>query len=424
MEKAAEVSADKNFFEFRKSFYQKIPGFHYNCVTNGNEQEYALYDIHTMKQEEIDEIREATEKAGFIFSKATKLLQQINNEELYMKLGYPKESFPFLSYRTLPVESVISRLDFVKTNEGLKVLEINADTPTFIMETFHVNGEICKEFGKENPNAAAEKQLQEEIDRAILETCVTEALPKDFHLVFTSHRLSIEDTNTCKYLEQVQSFPSSFYYLDELFLQDDGVYDPNGRKIDILYRQTYPVEFILEERNEEKENIGVKLLSLVTEKKIHMINPISAFTMQNKALQSFIWESVEMDLPLFSEEEQEWIRSYFLPTYMTHDIFIENKIKYVKKPIYGREGDTVTIQDQTGSTVIANEKQNYTNFSYVYQQYIDLPKHVVQTETGPKEQHLLIGSFVINGKPSAIGIRAGNQITGDESYFLPIGISK
>lgn len=42
-------------------------------------------------------------------------------------------------------ESVISRFDFVLTGDNqMKMLEFNSDTPTFIMECFQMNGEVCK----------------------------------------------------------------------------------------------------------------------------------------------------------------------------------------------------------------------------------------------------------------------------------------
>jgi glutathionylspermidine synthase len=58
----------------------------------------------------------------------------------------------------------------------------------------------------------------------------------------------------------------------------------------------------------------------------------------------------------------------------------------------------------------------------VYQKYVDLPVATIQTEVGSAKAHLLIGSFIINEKPSAFGIRAGAQITDNLSYFLPCGV--
>nr|WP_255301591.1 MULTISPECIES: glutathionylspermidine synthase family protein [Bacillaceae] len=43
---------------------------------------------------------------------------------------------------------------------------------------------------------------------------------------------------------------------------------------------------------------------------------------------------------------------------------------------------------------------------------------------GILEGKVLIGSFLINGKASGIGLRAGKQITDNNAYFLPLGIKK
>ena len=48
----------------------------------------------------------------------------------------------------------------------------------------------------------------------------------------------------------------------------------------------------------------------------------------------------------------------------------------------------------------------------------------MKVEKGIEELSLVFGSFLIAGKPSSIGIRAGGKITGNESYFLPVGIKK
>lgn len=410
--------------EKRKELYEQVPSFYYDFVKDGKQEEYALYDAFALSKEEVEEIRQATEKVGHIFSKATNILQSFQNEELYETLGYPVNTIPYLSLSHLPVKSVIARIDFAKTEQGLKVLEINADTPTFISETFSVNEVVCNHFALENPNKESEKQLKEEMERSILETAMRYGFQKEFHLVFTSHKDSIEDTYTCKYLERLQGFPSSFCYLEDLQIDEDGLYDKEGRRIDVLYRQTYPLEYLAEEQDGEGNEIGKLLLEHVKDRKVAMLNPFSAFTMQNKALQCFIWESVEMDLPLFDETEKEWVRTYFLRSYMNPAYFQEQGIQYVEKPIFGREGDTVCIKKGNGQDEYANEKRNYTSFSQMYQQYVDMPKHIVQTEKGSKETYLLLGSFLVNGKASAIGMRAGDKITGDEAYFLPIGIPK
>ena len=65
--------------------------------------------------------------------------------------------------------------------------------------------------------------------------------------------------------------------------------------------------------------------------------------MQSKAVLALIW-TLRDDSGIFSFEERESIRRYFLPTYLKSGVPFENKA-YVAKPIYGREGGSVEIFD-------------------------------------------------------------------------------
>ncbi|MCG4607422.1 glutathionylspermidine synthase family protein, partial [Bifidobacterium longum] len=57
----------------------------------------------------------------------------------------------------------------------------------------------------------------------------------------------------------------------------------------------------------------------------------------------------------------------------------------------------------------------------VYQQYQPLPTWQLQDGA---EVAYMFGVFVLGGRPSAVGVRAGERITGNRSYFLPIGQHK
>ena len=86
-------------------------------------------------------------------------MRQLDDETL-LQLGFPPESLPFIRLQTIPFESVIARLDLVVTEEEVKLLEVNADTPTFIKETFFVNGKVCEAFGVDDPNAGCEQNFE------------------------------------------------------------------------------------------------------------------------------------------------------------------------------------------------------------------------------------------------------------------------
>ena len=70
-------------------------------------------------------------------------MRNLSDEQL-LELDFPA-SLSFIRMKGLYPESVISRFDFVLTGDNqIKMLEFNSDTPTFIMECFQMNGEVCK----------------------------------------------------------------------------------------------------------------------------------------------------------------------------------------------------------------------------------------------------------------------------------------
>ena len=397
----------------RQQFYRDIKDFWADLYG----EEYALYDISTLDSDQVADIRVISERIGAIFFKMGSLLRKVPDETL-LEMGFSQETLAFIRLKTLPVESVISRLDLIPTGDSYKCIEINADTPTFIKELFCINGMICKEFGMKNPNDGME---------LLLRIAVTESIKKSTnkrfpHIVFTAHKDHIEDYETVLYLQQSVQ-PSKFTPLHQLHIQKGvGLFDEEGKKIDILYRQTFPIENLIQDKDQDGNPIGLWLLELVELKKLAIINPPSAFLLQNKAVQAVIWGLHEEQHPFFTEQEHQWINDYFLPTYLEADPFLQKGIPYVKKPVFGREGDTVEIFNEYGELIDADKQQSYLDYIPVYQQYIEHPTITFNSEKGKQEGKLLVGSFLLNGKAGAIGYRTGGNITNNLSYYLPVGL--
>src|SRR4051812_658489 len=141
------------FRQERQQFFEQIRGFWHDLFG----MEYALWDVKIEKSNHVKLIRHATERIGHILVKTAPLLRQLDDETL-LQLGFPLESLTFIRLQTIPFESVIARLDLVVTEEAVKLLEVNADTPTFIKEAFSVNGAVCKEFRLDNPNSGCEEK--------------------------------------------------------------------------------------------------------------------------------------------------------------------------------------------------------------------------------------------------------------------------
>jgi glutathionylspermidine synthase len=407
------------YHQKRQQFYSKIKNFWPDLYG----EEYALYDIACMRRSEVDQIRLASDRIGRVFFKVASLLREVPEETL-KEMGFPSESLSFLKLKTLPFESIIARLDLIRTESGFKCIEINSDTPTFIKELFDINGQVCNEFQIEDPNAGMAERLAYAVRLSINEYAKQSEKPKPY-IVFTAHEDSEEDRETVRYLQDLAGLPSRFVPLHQLEIaKGEGLYDEVGRKIDILYRQTFPIENLIMDEDEEGNKIGLWLLELVELGKLMIINPPSAFLLQNKAVQAIIWGLHEEKHPFFTDEEHAWIEEYFLPTFFEPDYFLRSNIAFVKKPSFGREGDTVEIFSGAGELRLQDSQKSYTDYVPVYQKYVELPSITFMSSKGKQTGNLLIGSFLLNGHAAAIGFRVGERITNNLSYYLPVGIQE
>ena len=397
----------------RKIFYSQFPTFWSDLY----ESEYSLYHVYSISKHTSLLLKEATERLGSIFFKTARLLRNLTDEQL-LELGYPAKSIPFLRLKTLYPETIIARFDFALTADGLKLLEFNSDTPTFIVECFHINGKVCSEFGHLNPNEAGERLLSSGITRAVIEASNGKLEP---NIVFTAHADHSEDWNTIQYLSKLCQVNNRTVPLSAMRMIDGILVDDEDIPIDVLYRQTYPLEHLVDDLDPlSGDPVGIELLQLVKDGKLSILNPVSAFLLQPKSIQCLIWGLAEQGA-FYTKEEQGWIKEYMLPTYLEADLF-KGYLAYVQKPTFGREGDTVTIWDLHSNVTDQNSFQTYKEELSVYQQYVPLPTVSLETEKGIEELSLVFGSFLIAGKAGSIGIRAGGKITGNESYFLPVGI--
>ncbi|PER18962.1 glutathionylspermidine synthase family protein [Bacillus cereus] len=400
----------------RKEFYLKYPNFWsdlYEC-------EYSLFHVFSITNQTLDQLHLATERMGKIFFKTARLLRNLSDEQL-LDLGFPSPSLSFIRMKGLYPESVISRFDFAVTEDNkIKMLEFNSDTPTFIVECFQMNGKVCENLGYDDPNSDQERLLSSGVTKAVMEA--TKGLDNP-NVVFTAHHEHIEDWNTTMYLSQLCHVENKVVPMSELRITKDALVDKDGAKIDVLNRQTYPIEDLIEDQDPETGDlVGVELLQLVKAGKLFIINPLSAFLLQPKSIQCLIWGLAEEEV-FYTNEEQQWIKEYMLPTYLEPDLFL-GKGSFVQKPSFGREGDTITIRDKDENIMLQNAHQTYKTALPIFQKYTELPVVSLETEKGMEKLSYVFGSFLIAGKASSIGIRAGEKITGNESYYLPVGIKR
>jgi len=223
----------------------------------------------------------------------------------------------------------------------------------------------------------------------------------------------------CRLLDTLSA---KYVPIEMLGIDLNGLYDPSGERIDVLYR-AFPLQFI---RNKifRRQNACVDaemeglLLRLVELRRLAVINPPFAFLLESKALQAVIWNLFESG-HYFSHDERGFIAKYMLPTRLD----APESGAYVIKPIYGAEGDTVAIVNPRIGSISQSACTTHAEQSMVFQKYIQLPTHKIMTEYGPKWLHVVTSCFLVSGRPAGICMRAGEAITDESAWVMPVCIA-
>ncbi|MGD1416462.1 glutathionylspermidine synthase family protein [Bacillus stercoris] len=402
----------KKWIELNSKMSEK--GFTWSMLEEDEEfHQYMSFNVLNMSKDQWGAIQSATKKIGNIINKTYKIL--LKNSELRKMLNLPKET---LNAITVPSEyfSYFTRLDLIVNGEDIKVIEINCDTPTGYLETSVANEIICKDKGLQSPN-----QLEYNIFRAW--RMIEKDLGINFDKVyFTSYGEHEEDKQTVLFNMKHSGVNGEYIAVEDIQIDEYGIYDTEGNKIEYLYR-LYPLEFLPEDVDEHGKKIGEMFLDHIASGKVKIINPPSAFMMQSKAVMAVVWGIADRT-DLFTNEELQDIDKYFLPTYFTNEHFKYLNIPYVEKPIFGREGGGVKIFDSFNKIIDKDEEDWYSEWSKIYQSYVDMPEMTVDTWAGEYTGKLLVGSFLIGGEPSGVFLRVGEKITGNLSMFCGVAVNE
>lgn len=383
-----------------------------SLVQDGEEHQYMALDLHCMPAKVYQRILKATEKIARIYQKTTEFLQ--GSPSLFPMLHLPRNTWEAVQIPS-PLFSYIARMDLVVSDKGedIKILEINCDTPTGIVEAAVANEILCGYFGVSSPN-----RVTQGVEEAFRKIKADYGIPEEETVFFLSYDWHEEDRQTTEFLRSHSGFANAQYLaVKDLRVSEQGVYTSDGEPVRYLYR-LYPLEYFSGDRGPNGEPIGDLFLKHVAEGRVKIINPPSAFLGQCKATMAVIWALHEHRHPLFTAEEHEIIEQHFLPTYMTPDAL---KAPYVRKPVWGREGGGVSIIWEDGG-VIEDRTPYYYQQPKVYQKYIEMPTITIQTWEGPYTGFLLVGSFLLGGVPAGVFLRVGEKITGNLSIFLPVTV--
>lgn len=382
---------------------------------NDDYHQYMSFDILKMNQEQWDDVQIATSKIGHIINKTYKIL--LNDMQLQSKLGLPLE---VINAVQIPSElfSYFTRLDLIVNDNQIKVIEINCDTPTGYLETSVANNIICEDQGYKSPNS-----LEFNIFKAwrMIEKSYNIEGEKIYFTSFGEHE---EDRQTVLFNMEYSGVNGVYIPVEDILIDEDGLYDQEGNKIENLYR-LYPLEFLINDEDDFGKPIGKMFLDHIANGNVKIINPPSAFMMQTKSVMAIVWSFYEDNrTDLFTFDELDDIYKYFIPTYFNNELFMQGNSPYVSKPVFGREGGGVKIFDKDSNIVEKDEEDWYSEWSKIYQEYIEMPEFTVNTWDGEYTGRLLVGSFLIGGEPSGVFLRVGEKITGNLSMFCGVTVEK
>lgn len=337
---------------------------------------------------------------------------------------------PFIADDDSEYVTNIARLDFVKAKDGTyKVVEINADTPCAMPEAFYGNAVAQKYFaGGEAPEHDAE--LIEPFVELLKTTLKGRINLTGVNITLAANDEYAEDWANMQYLKNALADYVAAHFdeyefvnvraarLIDLVVKDDGVYHDAGEgeyKIDVLYR-LHPLELLMDDESSDGYPVGLKLMDLANMHKVILVNPIKAILLQNKAMLAIAHYLAE-NTNYFDAAARQVVRTNIAETSMDAQAFSGRK--FLKKPIFGREGCNISIIEPDGT--FSYEAEEADDCADIYQEFIDSELVNVETDAGRWEGKLTYSCFVINGKPSELFVRfSPYDITGIEALFVPV----
>jgi glutathionylspermidine synthase len=386
---------------------------------------WELVDLHAIDDAEVSAITEAATAICRVYARVAELLAKCP-DEVYRRLGLPPAVHR--STRTkIPglADVVLGRLDLARTPRGYTLLELNADVPGMFVESFAVNRQVCEAAGERDVNEGRESALARGLETAIGASLNHLGIVLGrgrAHVTVAAARASSRDTDLARYLAGLVELPQAVSMrpstLEELQADETGLFDAEGTRIDVLVR-LYPLAAFPYTRlpavGQPGRSTWMRVLDLVEQRRLVLINPPSAYLLNSKAVQAIIW-NLHRSGEYFDATEHALVDRHLLPTYLD-PVFGDRP--HVVKPACGRGGDTVRVVN-AGHAPSRSAGSTYADQPMVYQEYVPLPQIRCMTEDGPRDLHVVASCFIVNGEPAGVCFRAGGVVTDESAWYLPV----
>lgn len=281
-------------------------------------------------------------------------------------------------------------------DEGPKLLEYNADTPTMVPES----GQVQNEFKTYYSNTGIDQynRLDELMELAFNK--LGNINSESHHsMLFTTLGYKEDKANLMPIMEAAQraGFDTEYADLQDIvFDEDEGIFleDMTGvsTQFDYLYKLV-PWEFIC---FEEPELLDI-LHKLITKDLVYVLNPPYTLIFQSKQFLENVYK--------------EYPESEFLLKTSTYKNDFYGK-KYVEKVVFGRLGENIKIYSENGQ-IEEETEGDFGDFESVYQEFTELYKD----DDGDVYQASM---FTVDGMAACLSFRRGeNLIIDDDAEFIP-----
>ncbi|EIF51909.1 glutathionylspermidine synthase family protein [Sulfurovum sp. AR] len=364
--------------------------------TDRDDSSYISNELVIISEEEAEAYYEAT---NTLYDMVVEAAEHVIENNLFHEIGIPFNLVEVIkaSWENDVHWHLYGRFDLAGGVDGkpIKLLEFNADTPTALFETAIVQWAMLKKNALEEEHQfnALYEALIENFKRLVtLEEDVStfEERYDGWNFLFTSVKGNSEEENTVRLLQHIATeagFNTEFAYIDEIeFSPDEGIFyeDKNYE----LWFKLIPWEDIAL----EESDLAMLLTNIIKSQKAIIFNPAYTLLFQSKGLLKILWD-LYPNHPLLLE-------SSFEP--------LEGK-KQVKKPVFGREGGSVTILDENGQESESIEG-DYDSHKMVYQAYTELASDI-------EGQSYQAGVFYAY-EACGLGFRKGGKILDNMSKFV------
>lgn len=364
--------------------------------TDSDDTSYISDELIMLSETEAEAYYAATNELYDMYVEAAEHVIQNN---LFHEIGIPFNLIDVIkeSWENDVHWHLYGRFDLAGGIDGkpIKLLEFNADTPTALFETAIIQWAMLKKNNIEEAsqfNGLYEALVDNFKRLVILEEDVSnfEERYDGWKFLFTSIRGNSEEENTVRLLQHIANeagYETEFAYMDDVeFDEEEGI---------VYQDASYELWFKLipwEDIALQESDLAMILSNIIKNQKAIIFNPAYTLLFQNKGLLKVLWD-----------------------LYPNHPLLLESSFKplkdqmQVKKPVFGREGGSVSILDSDGD-VIEHVDADYDNHKMLYQVYTEL----AVDQAGDSYQAGVFYAYEACG----LGFRKGGKILDNMSKFV------